>query len=41
MQDSRDERGRSVEETEVRFEVIIVAGWCWNCGPENWIVVWE
>lgn len=41
MEDAWDERGRGVQEAEVRFEVVEVRGWGWHGRPEDWVVVGE
>jgi hypothetical protein len=41
VEDAWDEWGGGVEEAEVGFQVVIVRGWGWNGGPEDWVVVGE
>ena len=30
-----------MEEAQVGFEVVVVRGWGWRGGPEDWVVVGE
>lgn len=41
MQDAWDERGRGVQEAEMRFEVVIVRGRGQHCGPQDRVIVRE
>ena len=41
MQDARNEWGRSMQEAEVCFQVVIVGGWGGYGGPEDRVVVGE
>lgn len=41
VEDPRDQRRRGVEEAQVGFEVVVVAGGCRGRGPEEGIVVGE